>query len=76
MVVEAVDTVVANLAMVGFREALDLACWAMPVIIKACLPVYQRQIVRVPVCSFYAFRVGQLTSLSDGILLLRVKREQ
>ena len=73
MVVEAVNAVVANLAMVGFGEALDLARWAMPVIVKACLPVYQRQIVRVPVCSFYTFWVWQITSLSDGILLLRVE---
>ena len=74
--VEAVYAVVANLAMVSFREALDLARWAMPVVVKACLPVYQRQIVWVSVSSFYAFRVRQLTSLSDGILLLRVEREQ
>ena len=57
MVVETVDAVVAGLAVVGFWETLDLACWAVPVVVKACLPVYQRQIVRVPVGSFDAFWV-------------------
>jgi len=64
--VETVDAVVTDAAVVGLGVPLDLASRAVTIIVKARLTVDQRAIVGILLLGLCAIRVWKLTHLLDS----------